>query len=80
MKEKYARRDYLTIDRTHLANERTLLSYIRTSFAFFVLGAFLIKFLSSFVIIGIISIIFGFMVLIFGGIRFFDYKNKINKR
>ena len=82
MKEGYTRRDYLAQDRTYLANERTLLAYWRTSLAFFVLGAFLIKFLPSisFIIIAIISIIFGIGLFVYGTKRFLHYKEKIEVR
>lgn len=79
--EKYTRRDILARDRTHLANERTLLAYWRTAFALIVLGAFLIKFLDSqFTMTATIAIVFGVFLFVFGTIRFFHYKNKINKR
>lgn len=37
-KEKLILRDYLAIDRTKLANERTFLSYLRTSFYLILAG------------------------------------------
>jgi putative membrane protein len=36
-------RDRLALDRTHLANERTLLAYVRTSFMLVIAGATAIK-------------------------------------
>ena len=36
-------RDYLAVDRTKLANQRTLLSFIRTSIMLFVAGITLLK-------------------------------------
>ena len=36
-------RDHLAYDRTVLANERTLLSYLRTAIAFFAAGGTLVK-------------------------------------
>lgn len=46
-KEELILRDYLAVDRTALANERTLLSYIRTSVALAAAGGALIHFLDS---------------------------------
>jgi putative membrane protein len=40
-------RDEFGFIRTHLANERTLLAYIRTALTFWAAGAALIKFLSA---------------------------------
>ncbi|MBI2287499.1 MAG: DUF202 domain-containing protein [Chloroflexi bacterium] len=48
-KEELILRDYLAADRTSLANERTLLSYIRTSVALAAAGGSLIHFLTSLV-------------------------------
>lgn len=45
--EELILRDYLAADRTALANERTLLSYIRTSVALAAAGGALIHFLGS---------------------------------
>jgi putative membrane protein len=39
--------DYLAIDRTVLANERTLLSYVRTALTMLVIGGTCIKFFDS---------------------------------
>lgn len=82
MEEKYTRRDYLAQDRTHLANERTLLAYWRTALAFLVLGAFLIKFFPSVhsITLGLISILFGVVLFIYGNVRHLKYKEKINNR
>ncbi len=46
-KEELILRDYLAADRTILANERNLLSYIRTSVALAAAGGSLIHFLDS---------------------------------
>ncbi len=48
-REELILRDYLAADRTALANERTLLSYIRTSVALAAAGGSLIHFLGSLV-------------------------------
>lgn len=42
--ERLILRDHLAIDRTVLANERTLLSYLRTAFAFTVAGLTFLQF------------------------------------
>lgn len=82
MEEKYSKRDLLAKDRTHFANERTLLAYWRTSLAFLGLGVFLLKFFSSvhMIIISGISIIFGILLFGYGAIRFFITKKKINEK
>jgi len=41
--EELILRDRLALDRTHLANERTLLAYVRTAFMLIVAGATAIK-------------------------------------
>ena len=41
--EELILRDRLAIQRTHLANERTLLAYVRTSFMLIIAGATAIK-------------------------------------
>lgn len=40
-------KDYWAADRTHMANQRTLLAYIRTAFMLLASGVSLIKFLPS---------------------------------
>ncbi len=49
MSEKKPRvtKDYWAADRTHMANQRTLLAYIRTAFMLLGSGVTLIKFLNS---------------------------------
>ncbi len=49
--------DYLAIDRTVLANERTLLSYTRTALTMLVIGGTCIKFFDS-IWIEVVGIIF----------------------
>lgn len=50
-------KDYWAGDRTHMANQRTLLSYIRTAFMLIVSGISLIKFLPFGDILHILGII-----------------------
>ncbi len=80
VKEDCCKRDILAVERTHLANERTLLSYWRTSFSFIALGAFIIRFVedSSRTVLSIFSFIVGIAFFIYGIKRFKDYKKKIN--
>lgn len=40
-------KDYWAADRTHMANQRTLLAYVRTSFMLLASGVSLIKFLPA---------------------------------
>lgn len=73
-------RDHLAYDRTVLANERTLLSYLRTSFALFAAGGTLIKVFSDeqgLVDFGIILLAVGLVVVVVGIIRFFQMKKRI---
>ena len=65
-------RDHLAIDRTTMSNESTFLSYIRTSLAIIAAGATLIHFFSEFYIhaIGLFIVALGFVLLIWGYIRF----------
>lgn len=84
MKEniKCSRRDILAIGRTHLANERTLLSYWRTSLAFLILDAYLIRQtpISEFFVPGITAILFGTILIIFGTLKFNRFKKIINSK
>jgi len=79
---EYCRRDILAIGRTHLANERTLLSYWRTALAFLILGAYLIRQTSSsgFLVSGIIAILFSATLFIFGTLKFNRFKKTINSK
>ncbi len=66
--ERLTLRDHLAIDRTTLANERTLLGYVRTSLALAVVGASALKFFDSaalivtgwgFLAIGVVTFLVG---------------------
>lgn len=61
-------RDYLALDRTKLANERTLLSYLRTGFTSLITGVSFIKLFDSlfFQVTGLLLISSGFIVLFIG--------------
>lgn len=81
-KKEYCRRDKLAISRTHLANQRTLLSYWRTALAFLILGAYLIRQTSAseFLIPAIVAILFGVTLFIFGTIKFYQFKKVVNSQ
>lgn len=54
----------LSAERTHLANERTLLSYVRTSLATFVAGAAFIHFSDGRLLALIVGVIFMLLALL----------------
>lgn len=73
-------RDHLAYDRTVLANERTLLSYIRTSIALLAAGGTLVKIFPdepAMVMLGIVLLVLGAVVSVFGIIRFVQMKKRI---
>lgn len=63
-----------------LSNERTLLSYIRTSSAVLVLAFAMFKFFEEKIIIqlGAAVLIFGLAILILGWYRFFQERKRIH--
>ncbi len=71
-KGKLILRDVLAADRTQLANERTLLSYLRTALTLFIAGVSFIRFFDSLimVIIGWLFIPLGVWVAWIGTARF----------
>ena len=63
-------RDELAIDRTVLANERTFLAYLRTAFAFWVVGGYCLKSFASITVAAIGTIfVAGGVLLLAEGIR-----------
>lgn len=74
-------RDFLARQRTKLANDRTLLSYIRTSLYFIVSGTALIKVndLENVKELGYFSFLISLVLLVLGFINFFRLKRKLNK-
>ncbi|MCX2679036.1 DUF202 domain-containing protein [Galbibacter sp. EGI 63066] len=79
--EKVILRDFLAIERTRLANERTLLSYIRSSI-YLVLGgiAFLqLKDFESIKYLGYLSIALSVIFLVIGIYRFMLLKKSLKK-
>lgn len=80
-KETIILRDHLSIERTKLANERTLLSYIRTTL-YLILGgiAFLgMKDLQEIKGLGYFSLSLSVIVLIVGIVRFYQLKRHIHR-
>ena len=76
-------RDHLALDRTRLANERTLLAYIRTAFMLLVAGATALKFFAetpAVVITAWLFIVLGVIVAGFGAWRFVTMRRTINGR
>lgn len=74
-------RDFLARQRTALANDRTLLSYIRTSLYFLVSGTALIKVedLENIKEFGYLSFIICVLLLILGFFNFFKIKRRLRK-
>ncbi len=75
-------RDYLSIERTVLANESTFLAYIRTSLTIAVVGVTLFQLSSNhptFQYIGIVLALSGLYIFLVGSVRTVMMRNKINK-
>ncbi|WP_186756756.1 DUF202 domain-containing protein [Echinicola salinicaeni] len=74
-------RDYLARQRTKMANDRTLLSYIRTSLYFLVSGTALVKVegLANIKEFGYLSFGISLIFLIMGFTNFFSIRRKIQK-
>ncbi len=72
-------RDQLAIDRTVLANERTFMSYCRTSLALIFSGAGSIRFFDMFYadVAGWVLIALGLIVAVIGSLRFIVMNKKI---
>jgi len=79
--EKMIVRDHLAADRTAQANERTFLAYVRTALAFGAGGIGLIKLFGEsipIIVTGWILITLGLVVLVFGIIRFIQFRKIIS--
>lgn len=79
-KEEIIFRDYLAIERTRLANERTLLSYIRTSL-YLLLGAvafFQLEGLDRIKWLAYPSLLFSILSLMIGIIKYVRLKKRLN--
>lgn len=70
--EKVILRDYLAIERTRLANERTLLSYIRSSLYLLLggIGFFQLKGFPNFKYLALLSLAFSVIFFVIGVYRF----------
>lgn len=80
--EQLILRDQLAIDRTHLANERTLLAYVRTAFMLLIAGATAIKALPAdrvAVTSGWLLLGTGLVVGLFGARRFLAMRRRIRQ-
>ncbi len=74
-------RDYLAIERTRLANERTLLSYIRSSL-YLLLGSiaiFQLKDFPNFKYLAILSFVFSVLFFVIGVCRFALLKKSLKR-
>lgn len=74
-------REYLAIERTKLANETTLLAYIRTGLYFLVAGSTLGQIISTdfWQIAGTPLIVIGLLIMMFGVIRYLRLKKAIDR-
>lgn len=80
-REKIILRDYLALERTRLANERTLFSYIRTSL-YLLLGGIALFQITGFERIkwlGYVSLALSVIILIIGIFKFNQLKYKLKK-
>ncbi len=73
-------RDYLAVDRTILANERTLLAWLRTSFNLVLAGISVMKIFNTLMaeITGVIIILSGLVFLYYGVSRYIKHNNNYN--
>lgn len=81
VKEKIILRDHLALQRTKLANERTLLTYVRSALYLIIAGiAFLgMKDFEGMPYIGITCLVVSIIIIIIGFIRFSQLKRQLNK-
>ena len=79
--EKLILRDFLAADRTQLANERTLLAYMRTALTLFIAGVSFIRFFGNIVIvyIGWIFIPVGIIAAVIGTKRYYRMKRPLDR-
>ncbi len=80
-REKIILRDFLALERTTLANERTLFAYIRTSLYLILGGIAFLKMESLQTIQWLAYLSFGisFLMIVYGLIRYFKLKRKLQK-
>ena len=74
-------RDRLARQRTEMANERTLLSYIRTALGFFIVDIPAVWWLElpGIQLLGVVSLVLGLVILGVGVRRFFSIKAVIDQ-
>ena len=79
--EELITRDYLAIERTRLANERTFLSYFRTAVVLLSSGIAMVQLemLEEISDLGFFLLLLGPAILILGIIRFLYVKRQIKK-
>ena len=79
--EKIILRDYLAIERTRLANERTLLSYIRSSLYLLIgsIAFFQLKDFPNFKYLALVSLVFSVVFFVIGVIRFRLLKKSLKR-
>jgi len=72
-------REYLAIERTKLANETTLLAYIRTGLYFLVAGSTIGHLVNTefWKIVGTPLIVIGLIIMLLGVIRYFRLRKSI---
>lgn len=73
--------EYLAVDRNSMANERTLLAYLRTALTFVVAGVSLIQFFQYRIIVmaGYLLIPAALCILIIGYVRFLMMRKSIRE-
>ncbi|MXV38306.1 DUF202 domain-containing protein [Flavobacteriaceae bacterium Ap0902] len=81
VKEKIILRDHLALQRTKLANERTLLTYVRSALYLIIAGlAFIgMKDFESMPYLGEICFVVSIIILMIGFVRFYQLKKQLNK-
>ncbi len=79
--EKIILRDYLAIERTRLANERTLLSYIRSSLYLLIgsIAFFQLKDFPNFKYLALVSLVFSIIFFVIGVFRFRLLKKSLRR-
>lgn len=79
-KERIILRDYLAMQRTTLANERTLFAYIRTSLYLILGGIGLLKLedFQELKWVGYFSLALSVVILVYGLIRFYILRRRLN--
>ncbi len=79
--EKIILRDYLAIERTRLANERTLLSYVRSSLYLLLgsIGFFQLTSFPNFKYLAYTALLFSVLFFVIGVYRFMLLKKSLKK-